>query len=93
MADQQPNESARSAFTTEADEISLADAQAQQTDESEPDTLDVRSDSLTIMDEQLAPWRRPIRVALVVVAVGVAALVVGRLLTRSASPVELNVAN
>ena len=88
---QNGNEASRRAFASEADEASLAESMAQVTEGSEPDSLDVRSDSLTILDEQLAPWRRPIRIALVVVAVGVAALIAGRLLSRSGAS-ELAVA-
>ncbi len=63
----------RHRFTTQLDEMSLADEQAAQTPSSEPDTLEVRDDSRAIFQGVMNDLRRPLAMALV--AAGVAALV------------------
>jgi hypothetical protein len=73
---------ASTGFLTEADEMSLAQSRASQTVDSEPDTLEVRDDSLTLLQEQIEPWRRPARVLLGVVAVGLVVLIGAGVLTR-----------
>jgi len=62
-------------FVTEDDEISLRTARAQQSGESVPDTFEVRSDAVAIVEDQLGAWRRPVRLA-VAGAVGVMAVLV-----------------
>ena len=59
-----------SAFSSEADEMSLADSLWSQGADSGPDTLEVRSDSLAVMQNSMASFRRPVIVA--VTAVGAA---------------------
>lgn len=63
----------RHRFTTQLDEMSLADEQAAQTPSSEPDTLEVRDDSRAIFQGVMNDLRRPLAMALV--AAGVAAVV------------------
>jgi predicted hotdog family 3-hydroxylacyl-ACP dehydratase len=60
-------------YLNHRDEMSLTDEQATQDDESVPDTLEVRSDSLVILNGVLDRLRRP---ALVVAAVVVVAAIV-----------------
>lgn len=60
-------------FTTADDEASLATARASQSEGAPPDTLEVRSDALAILQDSVAPVRRAILVA---GTVGIAALVV-----------------
>ena len=67
---------------TEADEMSLAEALARQSPDSVPDTLEVRDDSLAILQGEVAAWRRPVLMALGVVAIGIIAFVGGGLLSQ-----------
>jgi hypothetical protein len=67
-------------FTTVDDEMGLAEAQAQQTDGSIPDTLEVRSDALVIMQDSLESMRPPALLARVVGG-AVALVIVGAALT------------
>jgi hypothetical protein len=71
-----------SGFLTDADEMSLAQSRALQTSTSIADTLEVRGDSLTILHDQLEPWRRPARLALAAMAIGLGAIIGGGLVTR-----------
>lgn len=71
-------------FRTEDDEIGLATSQARQSGESVPDTLEVHSDTLSVMTDEMSAWRKPVRLALVAVAVGLAVIVVGGLVARGA---------
>ncbi len=83
MADTHGTEaSTPTGFLTEADEMSLAESQARQAPDSEPDTLEVRDDSLAILQGEVAAWRRPVLITLAVVAVGLVAFLGGGLLTR-----------
>ena len=67
---------------TDADEMSLTEARAQQTDASQPDTLEVRGDSWSLMQEELGPFRRPVQLAVAALAVGLLVIVGGGLLSR-----------
>jgi hypothetical protein len=69
-------------FLTDADEMSLAQSQARQTDSSQPDTLEVRGDSWSLLQEELGPLRRPAQLALGALAVGLLVIVGGGLLSR-----------
>jgi hypothetical protein len=60
-------------FLTQSDEMSLADERAAQTPASQPDTLEVRDDSLAILQGTMGGVRRPVVIAVAVV--GAAALV------------------
>lgn len=68
-------------FLTQQDEMSLAQERAAQTDESVPDTLEVRDDSVAILQGTLGGMRRPLLVTVVAVgatvllAVGVSAVI------------------
>ena len=77
------NTAGREAFRTEADDISLATAQERQSADSQPDTFEVRTDSFDVMTEQIDTWRKPVRLALIVVAVGFAVVVGSRLIARA----------
>lgn len=74
-----------SAFAGEADELSLAQEQSRQTADAEPDTLEVRGDGLSILQDQLGPWQRPLRLALIVLAVGAVAFIAGSAMRRRAA--------
>jgi hypothetical protein len=58
-------------FVTQQDEMSLADEQSAQTRESDPDTLEVRDDSLAIMQGTLGDLRGAALVAVAVAGVGI----------------------
>ena len=79
-----------SAFVSDADEMSLADALSSQGPESVPDTLEVRSDSLEVMQNSMEGLRRPVVIAVAAAAAGVALLVAAgffrRLGQRDVSP-------
>jgi hypothetical protein len=75
-------ETPTSAFTGEADELSLAQEQARQSADAEPDTLEVRGDGLSILQDQLGPWQRPLRLAMIVLAIGAVAFIAGSALRR-----------
>lgn len=78
-----PNGSGR--LLTHADEMSLADGQRAQTEDSLPDTLEVRDDSTSILQGTVGGLRRPLLIAVSIVgAVAVAAVVVGALVRRGA---------
>jgi hypothetical protein len=61
-------------FLTRDDEMGLAEAQAMQTDDSVPDTLEVHSDSLSVMQDSVQGLKRPAR--MIAIGVGVAVAVV-----------------
>ena len=60
-------------FLTRDDEMGLAEAQATQPADSVPDTLEVHSDSVAVMQESVRGMRRPALLA----AAAVGAVVVG----------------
>ncbi|MBK9739875.1 MAG: hypothetical protein IPO93_10230 [Actinobacteria bacterium] len=70
-------------FLTEDDEMSLAEAKTLQTEESVPDTLEVRSDAVAVMRDSMAPMRQPLMIAAAVVGVAVAVILVGGILGRA----------
>ena len=83
----------RASFLTDEDEMSLATSRSMQTDESVPDTLDVRSDAVAVMQSSVAPLRQPaVRIAIAVgvgMALMLAAGLVGRALRAAAQgPVD-----
>ena len=65
-------EGGRTTFAGEADEMSLADAQSRQTDDSIADTLGVRSDAIAVAQDSMDRLRRPIVIAASIVALGLA---------------------
>lgn len=77
-------ESGQSSFLTERDEMSLADEQLAVGPESVADTLEVRDDSLAVLQNDLAGLRGPARVAIIAVGIGLAVVIVGGLLGRVA---------
>ena len=68
-------DTASSTFASGADEMSLADSLWSQEPDSVPDTLEVRSDSMAIMQNSMANFRRPVVIAVAVVGAAVALLV------------------
>ena len=64
-----------SAFASAADEMSLADSLWSQGADSVPDTLEVRSDSLEVMQNSMVSFRRPVIIAVTVVGAALALLV------------------
>lgn len=75
-------DAASSAFASEADEMSLADSLWSQGTDAEPDTLEVRNDSLAVMQNSMADLRRPVVIAVAVVGAAVALLVGAGFLRR-----------
>lgn len=71
-----------SAFVSAADEMSLADSLWAQGPDSAPDTLEVRSDSLAVMQGTMEGFRRPVVIAVAVVGSALALLVGAGLLRR-----------
>jgi hypothetical protein len=67
---------------TEADENSLAQSRAQLSDDSVPDTLEVRGDSLLLLQDEIDTWRRPAQLALAAAAIGAIAWLGGAVLSR-----------
>lgn len=73
------NEATRT-HLTQTDQMSLAEERAAQTSDSEPDTLEVRDDSMVILEGAVSRLRRPVLIAVaaagavVVVALGVSLL-------------------
>lgn len=53
----------RDRYLTQMDEMSLADEQSAQTPESDPDTLEVRDDSVAILQATTSDLRRPMLIA------------------------------
>jgi hypothetical protein len=65
---------------TEWDEMSLTDEQSAQTPESEPDTLEVRDDSMVILEGAMSSLRRPLLIAGALVGTAVLlAVIIGAL--------------
>ena len=62
----------RHRYLSQMDEMSLADEQAAETPESGPDTLEVRDDSMAILQGTMNDLRRPLLIAAAVA--GMAAL-------------------
>ncbi len=77
-----PQDAASSAFSSEADEMSLADSLWSQGADAAPDTLEVRNDSLAVMQNSMANFRRPVVIAVAVVGAAVALLVGAGFLRR-----------
>ena len=71
-----------SAFLSGADEESLADSLWSQGPGSQPDTLEVRNDSIAVMQNSMAGVRRPVVIAVAVVGAAVALLVAAGFLRR-----------
>ena len=82
----------RSTFAAEADELSLGDAESARTSgKGKPDSLDVRSDSLMVMEGTLQRLRRPVVAVAVGLAIAVLALATVGVLARARhSGVDLN---
>jgi hypothetical protein len=76
VAYNEERDGSRRTFTGPDDEMGLAEAQAQQTGESIPDTLEVRSDALVIMQDSLESMR-PSALLAGVVGGAVALVIVG----------------
>jgi len=67
---------APAAFASDVDEMSLADALESQDPDAVPDSLEVRSDSLEVMQTSMEGLRRPVIIAVAAVGAAVALLVV-----------------
>jgi hypothetical protein len=70
-------------FLTAQDEMSLTDSLAAQTDESQPDTLEVHSDAVAVMQGSMQGLRRPAVIAAVAVGVAVGIVVILGLVGRA----------
>jgi hypothetical protein len=77
-----PQDAAAPAFASAADEASLADSLWSQGPESVPDTLEVRNDSIAVMQNSMADFRRPVVIAVAVVGAAVALLVAAGFLRK-----------
>lgn len=77
-----PQAPAPSAFASDADEMSLTDSLWAQGPDSVPDTLEVRSDSMAVMQNSMANFRKPVVIAVAVVGAAVALLVGAGFLRR-----------
>ena len=73
----------RAPFLTAQDEMSLNESLQDQTSESAPDTLEVRTDSLSVLQDSLGSLRRPLVVAAAALGLVVVALAVGGALVRT----------
>lgn len=71
------------AFLTKADEMSLADSVAAQTADSVPDTLDVRSDAMSVMQDSTDSMRGPARKAAMAAGIALLVIVAGSILSRA----------
>lgn len=71
-----------SAFASEADEMSLTDSLWSQGPDSAPDTLEVRNDSLAVMQNSMGDFRRPVAIAVAVAGAAVALLLGAGFLRR-----------
>ena len=69
-------------FLTEADEMSLAQTRARVSEDSPADTLEVRGDSLMLLQDEMESWRRPARAILAAAAVGIVGLLGAAVLSR-----------
>ena len=74
------------AFLSQADEMSLGQSRARQSEASSPDTLEVRGDSWSLLQEELGPLRHPAMLELAALAVGLVVIVGGGLLSRIRTP-------
>lgn len=73
-------------FVSQRDEMSLTDERAAQTDTSVPDTLEVREDSLAIVQDTVGNLRKPVLITIAIIGAGVVlAATVSALLRRRAS--------
>lgn len=70
------------AFLTRDDEMSLAEAKAAQTSESIPDTLEVHSDAMSVLQDSTDSMRKPARMIALVVGVGLLVIIGGSILSR-----------
>jgi hypothetical protein len=77
-----PQDAAASTFASAADEASLADSLWSQGPDSVPDTLEVRNDSIAVMQNSMANFRRPVVIAVAAVGAAVALLVAAGFLRR-----------
>jgi hypothetical protein len=75
-------DAASSAFSSAADEASLADSLWSQGPDSVPDTLEVRNDSVAVLQNSMNSFRRPVVIAVSVVGAALAILVGAGLLRR-----------
>ena len=75
-------DAASSAFSSAPDEASLADSLWSQGPDAVPDTLEVRSDSVAVMQNSMNSFRRPVVIAVSVVGAALALLVGAGLLRR-----------
>mgnify|MGYP003588611140 FL=1 len=71
------------AFLTKADEMSLAESVAAQTADSVPDTLEVRSDALSVMQDSTDSMRGPARKAAMAAGIALLVIVGGAILSRA----------
>jgi len=69
-------------FLTEADEMSLAQSRSLVSDDSATDTLEVRGDSLILLQDELESWRRPVQAILAAAAIGFVGLLGAAVLSR-----------
>lgn len=81
-----PHEGVQPRFLNESDDLSLAGERARQTSDSQPDTLEVRQDSVAILDGTLQRLRRPLIVGLAAAGVTVVIAAVIRMLLRADQP-------
>jgi hypothetical protein len=75
-------EATPTAFASDADEMSLADSLWSQGPDSVPDTLEVRNDSIAVMQNSMEGFRRPVVIAVGVVGAALALLVAAGLLRK-----------
>jgi hypothetical protein len=75
-------DTAPSIFLSDADEASLADSRGAQGPDAVPDTLEVRNDSIAVMQNSMANFRRPVVIAVTVVGAALALLVGAGFLRR-----------
>jgi hypothetical protein len=70
-------------FLTRDDEMGLAEAQTLQTDESVPDTLEVHSDAVSVMQDSVQGLKKPARMIAIGVGVAVAVVIALGILGRT----------
>ena len=68
-------DAAPAAFVSDADEMSLAEARSTVGPDAVPDTLEVRSDSIEVLQNSMERFRRPVIIAVAVAGAAVALLV------------------
>lgn len=69
-------------FVTDKDEISLAESKERETADSVPDTLEVRSDAMSVMQASAPPLRKIALASLAVLALGIVIVVVSGAFSR-----------